>query len=599
MSKASRVRTLAFVAVAVVAMSAAPLSAAQAVPESPSIENLDDSAPGVLTFDVVSGGPYVLATLTSFQDEARPLQAKSVASGRATFTFDTWGVSPLHALAQVITCPSAKYSASDCSSPTSVTFSPLNPAPAVSWSTDTTVGPGQPFSVEVTNPNGGGYFWVQIDTTRVLLANGPNDLSSYLESSYENPTHTVTLMRCTAGYYADCNDTFDGGVKLQRQVDRYVDTQFSVDAPDPTLTQQVVRVPSTLHTYLRGAYTLTWSYIGNNGQTIPVGGPVTGTVPADGDIRGLLAFDRTGLEDGSWDLAVTFSVDDPRFSATPLEATSMYAGFDVETQGPPINVTADRDVIYPTADTSEEPGSLTAHADGDTGYIIDWDVLDAGRRVVRTFPGHTAQIVWNGRDDAGNVVPSGDYTIRVRDRFGNVTNDARSAKVSVVSDNLDALVTRTVTLRVPAARSVVARQVARCSTLRTPAARRGWAGSVGLYANTRCSNTAPGASLVSSVHQVVLPAAARYSSIQVTAYGGATPNRPRSNALLRYLAADGRPITSTALARGLGRHSGPLVKASNAQWRTGSALRWTVSTRARNRYDIKYFLVTVVYQVPR
>ncbi|MES3002201.1 MAG: hypothetical protein V4787_16045, partial [Pseudomonadota bacterium] len=70
---------------------------------------------------------------------------------------------------------------------------------------------------------------------------------------------------------------------------------------------------------------------------------------------------------------------------------------------------------------------------------------------------------------------------------------------------------------------------------------RGWTGSLGYYANTKCTTNTSAASLVSTLHAVTLPKiSGGYVSVRVSMYGGSATSRPGSKGVIRYLTAAGK-----------------------------------------------------------
>ncbi len=232
-------------------------------------------------------------------------------------------------------------------------------------------------------------------------------------------------------------------------------------------------------------------------------------------------------------------------------------------------------------------------------------VTDSDDHEVRTDTGSVdasghGSWAWDGRDDASLLQPAGDYTVTVSD-----ASDTTSSDSTTVTLDRARLVTRTFRKEVKATRSTIDRQVGRCSTLRRPAA-RGWSGSLGYYANTRCRHSGR-PSVVATVNGVLVPQALRdpdygsfYRGVVVKTYAGAARNRGRSKAVLQYWnRRDDQWFAIERMPSALGTHAGrrapsaPMIFANHGN----PYLLWSLFTANGNRYDVKSFTVVLKYQV--
>ena len=221
-------------------------------------------------------------------------------------------------------------------------------------------------------------------------------------------------------------------------------------------------------------------------------------------------------------------------------------------------------------------------------------------------------LAWDGRATDGAPVPAGDYTATatVHDVYGNASQVSAPLRV-----HAERLVRRSWTTTVTANGARVSSSAGRCSTLRAPASRR-WAGSH-LYGAGSIAGCRPRTSadrLVQVTSQVRLPALpaatyadqpaadvadpARYDTLAVAAYGGASTLRgkSRSTAALRWLRADGRGETARVLPAALGLHSGYGRVATGAV-RGDRTVRFTTYATGLSSYDLKAFRLTLGYSV--
>ncbi|HJQ04223.1 MAG TPA: hypothetical protein VJ872_02180 [Nocardioides sp.] len=269
-----------------------------------------------------------------------------------------------------------------------------------------------------------------------------------------------------------------------------------------------------------------------------------------------------------------------------------------DTEAPDVtSMTVSSPFVRPEA--TDSTNSVFLHAAGPNASSNDWwEVLDGQGHVVRSILDGWAvfQTDWNayfdGRDDNGLMLPSGLYTIQLRDPAGNVS--ATTVKVRV-----QRLVSKTFVKAVTAKASKTNQYVGRCSKLASPSS-HGWAGSLGYFANTRCRSTTGPDSTVATEHGVALPAAATYRDVRISAYGGAAKGFGRSVAVMFYEdPSRNRQVAQAKLGPKVGTWAGP-AKAVSTMAKTINGTRyvfWSVGTAARQHYDVKGFTVTVHYQV--
>ena len=263
------------------------------------------------------------------------------------------------------------------------------------------------------------------------------------------------------------------------------------------------------------------------------------------------------------------------------------------TQAAPPDVTAitsSPTTIYPRIATAKRPASTTITVTSTTNDVTSLEVRDAADATVQTFDltaSDTTQ--WNGRDTGGNLVPAGSYTLIA-------FNGTEAATVTgTVTVSLQHLVRKTYTVQTLPTKAYF-KQVGRCSTLRKPS-RRGWAGSYGYYANTKCRTQTWTASSVITVHAVRVPAAERYVDARIDAYGGAAKAQPGSRAGIDYWNNPGQKWVGFRFAGSkVAWHSGATLSATpliDAQ----RFIAWRFYTAFKAQYDLAKFRVVVHYDV--
>ncbi|HJQ04224.1 MAG TPA: FlgD immunoglobulin-like domain containing protein [Nocardioides sp.] len=253
-------------------------------------------------------------------------------------------------------------------------------------------------------------------------------------------------------------------------------------------------------------------------------------------------------------------------------------------------ITSSPATIYPRIGTAQRPATTTITVESTTNDVSSLEVRDAADATVKTFDltaSDTTQ--WNGRDTGGNLVPAGSYTLIA---FNGTEAAAVTGTVTV---SLQHLVRKTYTVQTLPTKAYF-KHVGRCSTLRKPS-RRGWAGSYGYYANTRCGTQTAAASEVITVHAVRVPAAERYVDARIDTYGGAAKAQPGSRGGIDYWNNPGQTFVAFRFAGSkVGWHTGattsatPLVDAQRF-------IAWRFYTAFKSQYDVAKFRVVVHYDV--
>lgn len=265
----------------------------------------------------------------------------------------------------------------------------------------------------------------------------------------------------------------------------------------------------------------------------------------------------------------------------------------VPAQAAPPDVTAitpSNPTIYPNIGTAKRPANTTISVVSNTDDVTSLQIRNTSDAIVRTFDLSTSDsVAWGGRDTGGNLVPAGTYTLIA-------FNGAEAATVTgTVTVSLQRLVRKTYTVKVLPTRQYY-KYVGRCSTLRKPS-RRGWAGSYGYYANTRCRTQTWNASSVITVNAVRVPGAERYIDARIDTYGGAAKAKPGSRGGIQYWNNPGEKWTSlrfsgsrVAWHNGVTASATPLVDSERY-------IAWRYFTAFGARYDVAKFRVVVRYDV--
>lgn len=255
--------------------------------------------------------------------------------------------------------------------------------------------------------------------------------------------------------------------------------------------------------------------------------------------------------------------------------------------------------VYPTVDGYRDTVRFTMKpAVFDPADAVSLEIEDAlVGGAVRTLTPVSASaaggyvFVWDGRHEDGTALWAGPFHVRVtlRDTVARAPEVTASLSVSVVRKHLE---TRSWRKTVSAAGSKVAQSVGRCSRLRSPSL-HGWAGSLGLYSNTRCHDTVT-ASRVSTTHRIAVPAATVYGNPVIEVYGGSPRLRSTDTALLRSRIGSSL-WTSLAEARSsVGWYGRSTDAAAISKDRT---LTWALQVSRGKRWDAKCFRIRMAYRV--
>lgn len=256
-------------------------------------------------------------------------------------------------------------------------------------------------------------------------------------------------------------------------------------------------------------------------------------------------------------------------------------------------ITVSNSTIYPLIGTAERPGNTTITVVGQGGTVDHLEVRDATNATVHTlelgFDGQS--IAWQGRNANDVLLPAGTYTIVAIGTAPGFEESPHTAQLTISRQHL----VRTTFTRTIAANRYALKLVGKCSTLRKPS-RRGWAGSLGFYANTRCRTQTWNASRVLTLNATRLPAAERYVDLHIDAYGGGAKARPGSRGEISYFTNDTDLTAVKFVGSKVGWHNGLTRSAGNLVDSNGW-VAWRFATAFKSKYDVAKFRVVVRYDV--
>ena len=265
--------------------------------------------------------------------------------------------------------------------------------------------------------------------------------------------------------------------------------------------------------------------------------------------------------------------------------------FSIDLSAEPVaDVALSVPTLYPSPDGYRDTVGVSWTA-GEEYTRVDVEVRRTGGSVVRLLGDVAGGVVWDGRNNKGNVVAEGSYELRVRaqDVAGN---RAWSPAVPItVSDKVVATRTRSVTVSATASRMTDRGGTGDCSRLRIPSW-HGWSGSISYLSNTRCDGDFE-ASRVWTVHLLKLPAAVAYRKVRLGWYGGPTRAQTLDVARATLYKQDGLTAYWPAWVYSVNYLTGqhlPWVPAGQVM--NGRQVKWAFGADSGNRYDVKNFTIT-------
>ena len=280
-------------------------------------------------------------------------------------------------------------------------------------------------------------------------------------------------------------------------------------------------------------------------------------------------------------------------ASRPLELDTVLPGF--------ARVSASTSTVFPVADgyhdamvlsmTLSEPVTrVQLRVYNPKGALVR--VVASGARAMGTL-----SLSWNGRSATGAVLPAVAYTYQL-EAFDRAGNERLTGK-RPVNVSLKRLLKRSATKTVGAAASLRLDVSGACSRLGNPGV-RGWVSSIGYYSLARCAATMPEDDVAGAEHQLRLPAALRYGTLQIAATGGAAARGTGNVAAVVYAAgAADNPTARTrvfVLKPADATYVGPVVRASDYLTNLRTA-KWGTVTLGGARYDVKTYTVSWTYYV--
>lgn len=207
------------------------------------------------------------------------------------------------------------------------------------------------------------------------------------------------------------------------------------------------------------------------------------------------------------------------------------------------------------------------------------------------------RIAWDGRDEAGVIVPEGEYLaeVSITDAVGNIATHERVVRVSG-----RAVVQKTLRIQVGVDESRFARARIGCGRLVRPA-RAEWPESVGYYTPDACR--ADELYSIATRHRVKLPDSftGTYGNSRITVVGGKSRLEKRSRLRLEhYVGVDPDQVT---YGDGIDGNTGPHVgywtevRPRAFDGMEGRYLTWGIRASLGSRYDVRRFVVEVEYDV--
>ncbi len=304
-------RTPIIAVAAAVAATAVGLSPAHGALDIPVVSDLDSSTPGHVTGTVTSIAPFVTVRLAT---DVAP-EVVTMSEGSGAFDLETWGYDGTLPVLVASCEVEAPVLPEDCSAETesAATFTPTDVVPAVTWPSDTSVGPGDNPTVTASDPDGGG-------DLRAIWVNPGDDLGTAVPRDVATPLNLsdgsgfVRLVRCRSGSTTVCAP-FSPDQTVALEVDAEV--VATVGAVEP-LTEVNTSSEVLVDTDATGTYDLTWTLERDGTPTTGQGGSASGTLDGSGTAEPF-ALSGGALLDGEYDIVVAITVTgpEPDFAAYP------------------------------------------------------------------------------------------------------------------------------------------------------------------------------------------------------------------------------------------------------------------------------------------
>lgn len=616
------------VATALVAGVLAVLPVTPAAAAAPAISDLDwTTTAGHVTGTVASDAPWVFVDLGSGSGSGT--EASWVgpevfvpidqATGTGRFDLETWGLRSSSGTPQTIvaaaSCTANATSACAFGELTHSTwFQPTDVRPTITVS-DTTIGPGQTLSITSSDPNGGGDLRVSwrdytgLDTqyggmprfpagSRIIDRNGTTSLP------FGEGDSALVVRRCLAGSQTHCDD-FEIPISIDVGVNQHLFAFRDHDTGGATPERKVVHyriVPDAYGLVTMESVTLHHRESGTVREW-----PVTTTHSGGGSFS--FALDATGLPSGNYVVHGTASIAYSQYGTVsgPLRhawGETWEPGLHLFVQPDPPVVTSIASTPYIRRDdhfNHSRAATFTAsghNAAGNERFVL----LDSAGTVVsevyataRQGDPDTWTATFTGWDEEAGKLPRGQYTVRLRDADGRLSQAAATVQIQD-------LVKREWAGGSTAQDSRVRTWLGSCGKLRSPSRRTWWEESNGYYSNARCRTTDSYESMVVTRNRMRIPGAVRHEAPRLMVYGGASRTRPTSK--LRVT-----PVTNPETTAFLGARLGSAVGWHTAPEHTRPVdvvrrdgvpyAMWQAATVDGRQYDVKRFRIELEYWVWR
>ena len=558
-------------------------------PSAPVTVTVQNPAPVItspVADEVVQDVVAVRATVSAGAPKAR-LSVDGVPVGPAVAVMDCVATLPWPSAGspdgQHLLTVAACSSAGLCSSDSAVTVSVLNVAPVVTRPLENQLVSG-PTTLTATGPSGGKLF------RRNGVVVGFDGAAPYTQtfdfSTVPDGTHTLTVQSCGATA-STCRGLVSRirtvrALSLRPVLTRFAPTSFSPNGdkrldtttisftlPDAETVRYtivnpagaVVRGPVGLGTRAAGSHSFVWNGLTNAGSRAP-----------DGLYTVVLSTSRVS-------------------NGTTLYGTAK-GNVRVDTVAPTLTgLVAYSGTLFPYPDgyrdtmapkvTIGDAGVLTLTVRNSLGSVVK--VVTASRAR------GTHSMSWNGRNASGALVPAGTYryTFTIQDPAQN----RRSSSSLTVGVSAKRLIARSVSTLVTPAATTTSLVVGGCSAV---SANSTWSGGYDYLSDYLCHDPFDStADIAGSEHQLVLPAAVKYTGIRL-AVTGQRRLAPYDDIAFAWYRTPADDLVN-GLTLGSSYATRPLVVAPSTYLAGGRTLRWVVATNAENYYSVRSFTVSYTY----
>jgi hypothetical protein len=295
---------------------------------------------------------------------------------------------------------------------------------------------------------------------------------------------------------------------------------------------------------------------------------------------------------GNYRLVVDVASDSSTYGHLEGRASRSVA---VDTEAPTGTLSLSAPKIYPAPDGYQDTIDLVGQWHGASSSRLQV-VSPSGSVVAQWFASRRTH--WEGKDQHGDRLPAGSYTVRLvgEDRVGNV---AQVSRPLVISDKR--LVARTWTRTFSATDTISSTWVGSCSTLGKPAS-HGWSESFGLYSQTKCTRAAPSPVVVYSGVWLPRSPGGTYGDVSISMYGGAARGHSSAYVVLGLRRAGDESFQDRAqFAGGMGWHRMRSIHATPfVRYDDGDPfVIWQTGLSEGSRYDVKSYKLSLRYFVLR